>query len=134
MNPEEANALKERIFKLTSIGQQLLAETKYGRRRSYENRVKVWAAEVSAFVEASFNENSVLADWSGELKTRDQLDDSISGGIDLLETASNYIYVDSRGTASDPLKRLVDETLKENYFASWPFRGVLLAFGAMSAM
>lgn len=55
----------------------------------------------------------------------------VDGAISLLETLNSFVYVEPLSGASDALKALIEQTLREGYFRNWPFRLLVIAFGAL---
>jgi hypothetical protein len=161
MTPEEAHALRKRIEELTSVGKRLLKRERRNGAESHkkdeEYRFSAWLGAVSSLIKTEFKDNPALirrsdlllpapeqtspeqaSPESGTPKTASEAVSSwvdlVSLGVDLLETAKDYILVDAISTASDSLKRLIEATITEGYFKSWPFRLLVIAFGVVTTV
>jgi hypothetical protein len=123
-------------------------------------QLKTWIQDVRALITTGFKENEGLISWTSNLSKSvgpidlEQYDPKelrfntrprslklplrvrglLKSGTTLLDTASRSIVVDTRGPASDPLRLIVEDTVKEKYFESWPFRLVLIVLGLLIAL
>jgi hypothetical protein len=76
------------------------------------------------FVNDSNSFNTEISRISDLSTSRSPLD-TINETLELLSIAQNWIVPEAQDELSASLKRLVEESLKEGYFKSWPFRGVV---------
>jgi hypothetical protein len=141
-----------------ALQEKRISESSGAANDSLRYEVRAWLSEVSALMSTDFKANSGLIAWCTTLADSfKSLDDkesqnsvpkvgdyedsepfrlsrqAIQSGIALLRLASTFLFVDAREPASDPLRLVIEDTVKEKYFASWPFRFVLLVFGAVTA-
>jgi len=151
MSPEEAHAVIHRIEVLGKIGEALRREFKSVKSRIpgtlgtpefpidpiYRYKLNGWLGETAALVKKSFADNPVFVARTDVLAPSANgdkpIEPAIAEGLDLLDTIKQFVFIDPHSTASEPLKELIEQTLRERYFKSWEVRLLAIAFGFVTA-
>jgi hypothetical protein len=142
MSPEEAQALLSRITLLQRFGEKLADESRRGKITSDDDitnyRSDAWLSEVEALVVENFDQNSALAGRAKEFRSSEDgrkvpLPAVIPMALDLLGTVKEFVFIDPQSAASEPLRNLIEQTLKERYFKSPEMRLLAAAFAFVTA-
>src|ERR1051326_3783030 len=142
MTPEEAYALSRRIASLKRLGESLkklgeeagtgLADPRSNddeHARSIKYKREAGVGEVEALVKSEFGSIPSFLARMNEIKSANEPSQAIQV-LDLLDTIERFVFIQPQSVASDPLKNLIEQTLKERYFSSWEVKvlGGLFAF------
>ena len=133
MSPEEAYAVQRRIDALKRIGEEIMSEryeSPSGPRSDSGYKLEGWFSEVESLIKSNFDGNAAFVSRITEIKNSQtpETPEKISSANDLLKTVKDFVFIDPHGSASDSLKDLIEQTLKERYFKSWEVWALAGAF------
>ena len=139
MSPEEADALINRLNVLTRIGNSIKKSPVDPLHPDYRYKFDIWVGEIITLVKASFKNNPIfvtevdalsrtISDAAGSWPNETDSASILDKGLGLLRTAKEYVSIDPYSTASEHLKELIEQTLRERYFKSWEVQLLVIVF------
>lgn len=143
MSPEEAHAVRDRLAALRRLGETLKEEKEELWSDASQYRVSAWLGEVEGLVKERFGHNPALVARAQALTGEELVSDRqpvdaaigllqrVDAAISLLKTLDSFVFVEPLSGASEALKALIEQTLREEYFHNWPFRLLIIAFGVL---
>jgi hypothetical protein len=129
---------QHRYEALTFLGSTVARYRSEARKEDSQYRLAAWLGSVSSLIKTEFTDNPALVARSELLlpapdspnpplltpygPTPKPPSKAVPPALDLLVTAKDYIFVDTISSASDPLRHLIETTLREDFYKSFPFR------------